>query len=90
MLTAQAAPISIPLPSGDILVEMNREIPLQSTSEVVGKVEGQIDEGQLDHLATGVTVDNDDHTTFRLRVAVILLVHMTPFDVQTQNPGMKP
>lgn len=53
-------------------------------------MEGQIDEGQLDHLATGVTVDNDDHVIFRLRVAVILLVHVTSFDVQTQNLGMRP
>jgi histone acetyltransferase len=57
MSTAQTAPVSIPPPSGDILAEMNGEISLPSTSEVAVKVEEQMDEGQLDRLATGVTVD---------------------------------
>lgn len=57
MSTAQTAPVSIPPPSGDILAEMNREFPLQSSSDVAIKMEEQMDEGQLDRLATGVTVD---------------------------------
>jgi histone acetyltransferase len=57
MSTAQTAPVSIPPPSGDMLAEMNGEIFLPSTSEVAVKVEEQMDEGQLDRLATGVTVD---------------------------------
>jgi hypothetical protein len=57
MSTAHTAPMSIPPPSGDMLAEMNGEIFLPSTSEVAVKVEEQMDEGQLDRLATGVTVD---------------------------------
>jgi len=57
MSTAQTAPVSIPPPSGDVLAEMNGEIPFQSLSEVAVKVEEQMDESQLDRLATGVTVD---------------------------------
>jgi histone acetyltransferase len=57
MSTAQTAPVSIPPPSGDIRAEMNREIPLQSTTDVAVKVEDQMDESQLDRLVTGVTVD---------------------------------
>jgi histone acetyltransferase len=36
---------------------MNGEISPQSSSEVAVKVEDQMDESQLDRLATGVTVD---------------------------------
>jgi histone acetyltransferase len=57
MSTAHTAPVSIPPPSGDILAEMNGEIDLQSPSEVAVKMEEQMDESQLDRLATGVTVD---------------------------------
>lgn len=57
MSTAQTAPVSIPPPSGIIRAEMNGETSFQSTSEVAVKVEDQMDEGQLDRLATGVTVD---------------------------------
>jgi histone acetyltransferase len=57
MSTAKTAPVSIPPPSGDILAEMNGEIDLQSASEVAVKMEEQMDESQLDRLATGVTVD---------------------------------
>jgi histone acetyltransferase len=57
MSTAQTAPVSIPPPSGDIMAEMNGEITLQSPSEVAVKMEEQMDESQLDRLATGVTVD---------------------------------
>ncbi|KAI0305460.1 histone acetyltransferase GCN5 [Multifurca ochricompacta] len=57
MSTAQTAPVSIPPPSGDILAEMNGEFTLPNTSEVAVKVEEQMDEGQLDRLATGVTID---------------------------------
>jgi len=57
MSTAQTAPVSIPPPSGDILAEMNGEINLQTASEVAVKMEEQMDESQLDRLATGVTVD---------------------------------
>jgi histone acetyltransferase len=56
MSTAKTAPVSIPPPSGDILAEMNGEIDLQS-AEVAVKMEEQMDESQLDRLATGVTVD---------------------------------
>ena len=57
MSTAQTAPVSIPPPSGIIRAEMNGETSFQSTSEVAVKVEDQMDESQLDRLATGVTVD---------------------------------
>ena len=57
MSTAQTAPVSIPPPSGDILAEMNGEIDLHSAAEVAVKMEEQMDESQLDRLATGVTVD---------------------------------
>lgn len=57
MSTAKTAPVSIPPPSGDILAEMNGEITLQSPSEVAVKMEEQMDESQLDRLATGVTVN---------------------------------
>ena len=57
MSTAHTAPVSIPPPSGDILAEMNGEFTLQSPSEVAVKMEEQLDESQLDRLATGVTVD---------------------------------
>jgi histone acetyltransferase len=36
---------------------MNGEIDLQNASEVAVKMEEQMDESQLDRLATGVTVD---------------------------------
>ena len=57
MSTAHTAPVSIPPPSGNIRAEMNGEISPQSSSEVAVKVEDQMDESQLDRLATGVTVD---------------------------------
>ena len=57
MSTAKTAPVSIPPPSGDILAEMNGEIDLYGASEVAVKMEEQMDESQLDRLATGVTVD---------------------------------
>ena len=57
MSTAHTAPMSIPPPSGNIRAEMNGETPLQSTPEVAVKLEDQMDESQLDRLATGVTVD---------------------------------
>ncbi|KAI9511183.1 hypothetical protein F5148DRAFT_1281111 [Russula earlei] len=57
MSTAHTAPVSIPPPSGDILAEMNGEISPTNASEVPYKVEEQMDESQLDRLATGVTVD---------------------------------
>jgi histone acetyltransferase len=57
MSTAQTAPMSIPPPSGGIRAEMNGEIPLGGTTDVTVKVEDQMDETQLDRLATGVTVD---------------------------------
>lgn len=57
MSTGHTAPVSIPPPSGDILAEMNGEIDLQGASEVAVKMEEQMDESQLDRLATGVTVD---------------------------------
>ena len=52
MSAAQTAPVSIPPPSGDLLAEMNGQVP-----PIAVKVEEQMDEGQLDRLATGVTVD---------------------------------
>ncbi len=57
MSTAHTAPVSIPPPSGDVLAEMNGETGLQGASEVAVKMEEQMDESQLDRLATGVTVD---------------------------------
>ena len=57
MSAAQTAPVSIPPPSGDLLAEMNGQIPPLNASEIAVKMEEQMDEGQLDRLATGVTVD---------------------------------
>jgi histone acetyltransferase len=54
MSAAQTAPVSIPPPSGELLAEMNGQISLP---EIAVKLEEQMDEGQLDRLATGVTVD---------------------------------
>ncbi|KAH8993251.1 Bromodomain-containing protein [Lactarius hatsudake] len=54
MSAAQTAPVSIPPPSGEILAEMNGQMSLP---EIAVKMEEQMDEGQLDRLATGVTVD---------------------------------
>ncbi|KAH8995684.1 hypothetical protein EDB92DRAFT_1845494 [Lactarius akahatsu] len=54
MSAAQTAPVSIPPPSGEILAEMNGQVSLP---EIAVKMEEQMDEGQLDRLATGVTVD---------------------------------
>lgn len=54
---AQTAPVSIPPPSGEMMAEMNGQIPLSNASEISVKMEEQMDEGQLDRLATGVTVD---------------------------------
>ena len=55
MSAAQTSPVSIPPPSGDLLAEMNGQISLPN--EIAVKMEEQMDEGQLDRLATGVTVD---------------------------------
>jgi histone acetyltransferase len=77
MSTAHTAPVSIPPPSGDVMAEMNGDIPLQSLSEVAVKVEEQMDESQLDRLATGVTVDTaDPSSSSSVRRAYQHLSHM--------------
>ena len=53
---AGTAPASMPPPTGLVLAEMNGEIPHK---EPRIKLEDQMDEGQLNRLATGVTVDTD-------------------------------
>jgi histone acetyltransferase len=57
MSAAQTSPMSIPPPSGELLAEMNGQIPLPNATDIAVKMEEQMDEGQLDRLATGVTVD---------------------------------
>jgi hypothetical protein len=80
MSTAQTAPVSIPPPSGDILAEMNGEIDLQSPSEVAVKMEEQMDESQLDRLATGVTVDTAVSSSSS-SVRLSILAQVTSSDV---------
>lgn len=80
MSTAHTAPVSIPPPSGDILAEMNGEIDLQSPSEVAVKMEEQMDESQLDRLATGVTVDTAVPSSSS-SVRLSILAQVTSFDV---------
>lgn len=53
---AGTAPISIPPPTGLALAEMNGQI---THEEPRIKLEDKMDEGQLNRLATGVTVDTD-------------------------------
>jgi len=57
MSAAHTSPVSIPPPSDEILAEMNGQVFLLNAPDVAVKVEEQMDEGQLDRLATGVTVD---------------------------------
>ncbi|KAI0268751.1 histone acetyltransferase GCN5 [Gloeopeniophorella convolvens] len=57
MSTAHTAPVSIPPPTGEVQAEMNGEISSVDGADVAVKMEEQLDEGQLDRLATGVTVD---------------------------------
>ena len=54
MSAAQTSPLSIPPPSGELLAEMNGQT---NSSEIAVKMEEQMDDEQLDRLATGVTVD---------------------------------
>jgi histone acetyltransferase len=53
---AGTAPASIPPPTGLALAEMNGQI---AHGEPRVKIEDRMDEGQLNRLATGVTVDTD-------------------------------
>ena len=53
---AGTAPASIPPPTGLALAEMNGQI---THEEPRIKLEDKMDEGQLNRLATGVTVDTD-------------------------------
>jgi histone acetyltransferase len=53
---AGTAPASKPPPTGLALAEMNGQITYE---ELRIKVEDKMDEGQLNRLATGVTVDTD-------------------------------
>lgn len=54
---AHTAPISIPPPTGQLQVEMNGEAQPRNGRNLTIKIEDKLDEGQLDRLATGVTVD---------------------------------
>ncbi|KAI0312749.1 histone acetyltransferase GCN5 [Amylostereum chailletii] len=56
---AHVAPISIPPPTGEVQAEMNGELPPVNGHGPPVKVEEQMDEDQLDRLATGVTVDTE-------------------------------
>lgn len=53
---AGTAPLSIPPPTGLALAEMNGQF---THEEPRIKLEDKMDEGQLNRLATGVTVDTD-------------------------------
>ena len=65
---AGTAPASIPPPTGLALAEMNGRI---TREEPRIKVEDRMDEGQLNRLATGVTVDTDT-VAATVRAIVIL------------------
>ncbi|ETW85228.1 hypothetical protein HETIRDRAFT_438210 [Heterobasidion irregulare TC 32-1] len=60
---AQTAPASIPPPTGEQQAEMNGEFSQLNGHEPPVKMEDQLDEGQLDLLATGVTVDTASAAT---------------------------
>ena len=84
MSTAHTAPMSIPPPSGDVRAEMNGEILLQNTSEVAVKMEDQMDESQLDRLATGVTVDtamSSSSSSVRLSISWYMMSRDAPIVV---------
>ncbi|KAA1474031.1 Bromodomain-containing protein [Dentipellis sp. KUC8613] len=56
---AHTAPMSLAPPTGELQAEMNGEIsPMNGHAQIV-KVEERMDEGQLDRLVTGVTVDTE-------------------------------
>jgi len=65
---ARTAPASLPPPTSLALAEMNRQITHEGPRI---KVEDKMDEGQLNRLATGVTVDTDT-VAATVRVIVIL------------------
>ena len=70
---ARTAPVSVPPPTSLALAEMNRQI---AHDEPRIKIEDKMDEGQLNRLATGVTVDTDTVTaTVR---AIVMLKRVTP------------
>lgn len=57
---AHTAPMSIAPPTGEVQAAMNGELPPTSCyNQPPVKVEEQMDESQLDRLATGVTVDTE-------------------------------
>ncbi|THH20047.1 hypothetical protein EW146_g1247 [Bondarzewia mesenterica] len=60
---AQTAPASIPPPTGEEQAEMNGEIPHTNGHDIAVRADDQMDEGQIDRLATGVTVDTASPTT---------------------------
>ena len=71
---AQTAPVSIPPPTGEQQAEMNGEFSQLNGHEPPVKMEDQLDEGQLDLLATGVTVDTASAAT----ISVSLLMDHPP------------
>lgn len=74
---AHTAPTSIAPPTGEVQAEMNGEIQPINGHETAIKVEDRLDEGQLDRLATGVTVDTADSAT-TTAVSVPLCLHALP------------
>lgn len=80
---AHTAPTSIAPPTGEMQAEMNGEVQPINGHDTAIKVEDKLDEGQLDRLATGVTVDTADSAT-TMAVGVPLCLHAlslqsTPF-----------
>lgn len=69
---ARTAPTSIPPPTSLALAEMNGQI---THEEPRIKVEDKMDEGQLNRLATGVTVDTD--TVAATVRAIVILKRIT-------------
>lgn len=69
---AGTAPASIPPPTGLALAEMNGKI---THGESRIRVEDKMDEGQLNRLATGVTVDTD--TVAATVRAIVILKRVT-------------
>jgi hypothetical protein len=74
-MQAQTGPVTLPPPTDAQRADMKR--PATNGNDVVVKVEDTMDEGQLDKLATGVTVDT---TTGASSVSCMLEIvegHMT-------------
>ena len=77
---AGTAPASIPPPTGLALAEMNGQI---THGEHRMRVEDKMDVGQLNRLATGVTVDTD---TVAATVRVIVIPKHVAAHIQRNSP----